>query len=145
MAHHCREHWASQHTWQTMPVEAAGQRSAGSEIWAPQSEQEGMVAGSGIFDAANTQAAATQPGGFIAELKRFGAVLELIGEGQAAELGQFAVVAPANAERPAAAVVGFDSVSGGHGGDAKGWNGSAKLTAPGGLRGWSGCLCQSLA
>jgi hypothetical protein len=31
--------------------------------------------------------------------------------------------------------VGFDSVSGGHGGDAKGSNGSAKLTAPGGLGG----------
>jgi hypothetical protein len=75
----------------------------------------GGVLGSGIFDAGNTQAAATQPGGFIAELKRFGAGLELIGEGQAAELGQFAVFAPANAERPAAAVVGFDSVSGGHG------------------------------
>jgi hypothetical protein len=25
------------------------------------------------------------------------------------------------------------------------WNGSAKLTAPGGLGEWSGCLCQSLA
>jgi|688.fasta_scaffold527586_1 hypothetical protein len=37
--------------------------------------------GSGIFDPGNTQAAATQPGGFIAELKRFGAGLELIGEG----------------------------------------------------------------
>jgi hypothetical protein len=29
--------------------------------------------------------------------------------------------------------VGFDSVSGGHGGDAKGSNGSARFTAPGGL------------
>ena len=43
MAHHCQEHWASQHTWQTMPVEAEGQRSAGSGIWCPQSEQVGMV------------------------------------------------------------------------------------------------------
>ena len=47
MAHHCREHWASQHTWQTMPAEADGQHSAGSGTWAPQSEQVEMV-GSGI-------------------------------------------------------------------------------------------------
>ena len=48
MAHHCREHWASQHTWQTMPVAAAGQRSAGSGIGSEQAEQEGMVVGSAI-------------------------------------------------------------------------------------------------
>ena len=47
MAHHCQEHWASQQTWQTVPSVAAGQRSAGSGIWAPQSEQVGIV-GSGI-------------------------------------------------------------------------------------------------
>ena len=47
MAHHWREHWASQHTWQTMPAEADGQHSAGSGTWAPQSEQVEMV-GSGI-------------------------------------------------------------------------------------------------
>ena len=46
MAHHCQEHWASQHTWQTMPAEAEGQRSAGSGTWASQSAQKGMAVGS---------------------------------------------------------------------------------------------------
>ena len=47
MAHHCQEHWASQHTWQTVPSVAEGQRSAGSGIGSEQAEQEGML-GSGI-------------------------------------------------------------------------------------------------
>ena len=48
MAHHCQEHWASQQTWQTMPVEAAGQRSAGSGTLVSQSEQVGIVGSVGI-------------------------------------------------------------------------------------------------
>ena len=56
MAHHCREHWASQHIWQTMPVKAVGQRSAGSGIWAPQSEQVGMMeSGIGKFLAKDSE------------------------------------------------------------------------------------------
>jgi len=50
MTHHCREHWASQHSWQTMPAEAAGQRSAGSGTCPPQSAQKGMVVGSSISE-----------------------------------------------------------------------------------------------
>ena len=46
MAHHCQEHWASQHTWQTVPSVAEGQRSAGSGIGSEQAEQEGMAVGS---------------------------------------------------------------------------------------------------
>ena len=42
MAHQRREDWASQHVWQTVPVVAAGQRSAGSWIGSEQAEQEGL-------------------------------------------------------------------------------------------------------
>jgi hypothetical protein len=48
MAHHCQEHWASQHTWQTVPAVAEGQRSAGSGTCARQSEQVGIVGSVGI-------------------------------------------------------------------------------------------------
>jgi hypothetical protein len=43
MAHQRRDDWASQHIWQTVPVVAAGQRSAGSWIGVEQAEQDPQV------------------------------------------------------------------------------------------------------
>ena len=110
MAHQRREDWASQHIWQTVPVVAAGQRSAGSWIGLEQAEQEGMEVGSGMGQA---------PAGgfglqFLQQSRKGGAGL-LKGFDQATPDGQALVAGGADSEGVVAGLRFRDVGAGFHG------------------------------
>ena len=128
MAHHCQEHWASQHTWQTMPVEAEGQRSAGSGIGSEQAEQEGMAVGS-VIDPHNAQSSTAA--NVCAFFERFGfGVADAIGALKR-ETGLVGIGVPADKRSGRTGVFDGDD-PGGH------WKGCDGMDPPSsrGLAGW---------